>query len=334
METSTAHLRRRRLLLGALGATALTAHKVAAQDKYPMRNIEMMVPWGPGGGADSIGRIVARWLESDLGITVPVINLPGGQGTIGLAKLMQHPSDGHNVGVLTSDTSMALALSSPAGRQLKLADLLPVAVLTRQPSGLFARAESRFKSWADVVAEAKAKPGAISVATTGPGSPDDMSIVVLKGKGVELTLVPFSRPGERYAAVLGGHVDLLFEQAGDIKGHLDARTLRPLLFFTATKLPAPFADVPVAGELGIDFYIPQLRSLVVRSDTDAKRLSQLAASLARFATSVEYVNYLKDQLALPDSFVPSNAAPAFLAEDIEGMRRAQASLSAGTKQPQ
>ena len=313
----------RRAALALLLGSALPA---VAQDKFPARPMEMMVPWGPGGGADTIGRLVARWIESDLGAQMPVVNMPGAQGVVGLSKLLQQPADGHAMGVVTSDTVMSLVLTQTPGRQFKWSDLAPVAVLSRQLSGLFVRTDGRFKSWAELVVEAKAKPGTISVATTGQGSPDDMSVDVLAAKGIRLVAVPFAKPGERYAAVLGGHVDVLFEQAGDIKGHLDAKTLRPVLFFASQRLAAPFADVPLSVESGVEFTMPQLRSVAVRAHTDPKRLALLAASLSRFAQSAEYQNYLRDQLALPDSFIPADKAAAFLAQDIEGMKRVQAML--------
>lgn len=314
---------------GLAAAAFLSAALLAgAQDKFPARNMEMMVPWGPGGGADTIGRLVARWLETDLGATAPVVNTAGATGVIGLSKLMQAPNDGHNLGILTSDTLMAIGINP---KTLKAADLVPLAVLSRQPSGLFIRSDSRFKSWSDVVAEATAKPGTVSVATTGPGSPDDASIDYLATKGIRITAVAYSKPGERYAAVLGGHVDLLFEQAGDIKVHLDAKSMRPILFFMQQRVAAPFAEVPVAGELGYDFLPPQLRAVVVRSDIDPKKSALLAASLDRFAASKEYAAYLKDQLALPDSYVAAAAAPAFLGQDLTSMKRVFALLPSAPK---
>ena len=321
--------RRSTLKALTLASLALTGHWAAAQDRAATRPMEMMVPWGPGGGADTIGRIVARWLESDLGVgSVPVVNTAGATGVIGLSKLMQSPSDGHNLGIMTSDTLMVIGL---APKTLKAADLIALAVLSRQASGLFVRNDSRFKSWADVVAEARAKPGTVSVATTGPGSPDDASIDYLQTKGLKLTNVAYAKPGERYAAVLGGHVDLLFEQAGDIKGHLDGRSMRPLLFFTAQREAAPFADVPVAGELGYDFLPPQMRAVVVRADTDPRRVALLSASLDRFAASRDYATYLRDQLAAPDSYVPAASTPAFIAQDIAAMKRVYALIPAPAK---
>lgn len=302
---------------------ALTATFTAAADKYPARMMEMMVPWGPGGGADGIGRLVARWLESDLKITMPVVNMPGAGGAIGLGKLVHAPADGHNLGVLTSDTVLFATLEPG---KLKMADLTPLAVLTRQPSGLFVRSDSRFKTWADVIAESRTKP--ISVATTGPNSPDDLAVAHLDSKGVRMLAVAYSKPGERYSAVLGGHVDLLFEQAGDIKGHLDGKTLRPLMFFSPQRLSAPFSDVPVSAEYGYESVPAQVRAIVVRSGTDAEALAALSKSLAKFAASTGYTDYLREQLAAPDSYVPLARASAFIARDIDALKTMTANLPA------
>ncbi|MDB5999466.1 MAG: hypothetical protein JWP52_1165 [Rhizobacter sp.] len=318
-----------RTLAGLVGlAFALASPLSQAADKYPARTMEMMVPWGPSGGADTLGRLVARWIEADLKATMPVVNTPGAGGAIGLGKLVHAPADGHNLGVLTSDTVL-LAMVEP--QRLKLTDIMLLAVLTRQPSGFFVKADSPLKSWADVVAAAKADPGSISVATTGANSPDDLGVAHLDSKGIKMTSVAFAKPGERYAAVLGGHVNLLFEQAGDVKAYLDAKTMRPLLFFAAQRLPAPFADVPVSGEFGYDTLPSQVRAVVVKSDTDPAAVALLSASLDRFATSPGYTQYLRDQLAAPDSYVPTARTAALLAKDMDSLKRMLSALPPAAK---
>jgi tripartite-type tricarboxylate transporter receptor subunit TctC len=302
----------------ALGLLALAALSAAAQDRFPSRSVEMIVPWGPGGGADVLGRVIARWLEGDLKATVPVINMAGATGLIGMSKLVSAPPDGHTIAVLTGDT--ALMLTAPA-TPVRMADLAVLGVMVRQPSGLFVRGDGRFRTWDDVVAEAKSKPGTVTVGTTGPNSPDEVTLDSLATKGIRLVSVGYARPGERYTAVLGGHVDLLYEQAGDIKGHLDSKALRPLLFFAPQRLGAPFADVPVSGEYGYDVLLPQFRAIVTRAGTDPKRLAVLAESLERFASSPEYATYLREQLALPDSFIPARGAQAFLEQELDAMQR-------------
>jgi tripartite-type tricarboxylate transporter receptor subunit TctC len=320
-----ASIRRRDILVAAASVLPLGA---LAQERFPSRNMAMMVPWGPGGGADVLGRMIARWLEADLKTSMPVSNAPGAGGSIGLSKLVSSPADGYMLGVLTSDTTMMASLQPTV---LKMTDLQPLGIMVRQPNGLFARNEGRFKTWADLVAEARAKPGVVSVATSGPNSPDDLTVSYLGTKGIRMIAAGYSRPGERYTAALGGHTDLLFEQAGDIRGHIEGQRLRPLVFFADKRMPAPFADVPVSGEFGYDPLPSQARTLVVRAGTDPRSMAALSASLERFTATPEYANYLRDQLALPDSFLPASKAVGFLAEEIEGFKRLTAQVAAAEK---
>ena len=309
------------LLLAAFGTVT------SAQEKFPSRPIEMMVPWGPGGGADILGRTVARWLEADLKGSVPVMNNPGAMGSIGLARTASTGADGHAIGVMTADTWMMLATVPPP--QLKTGDLVALGVMVRQPSGIFVKGDRRFKTWEDVVGEAKAKPGVVSIAITGAGSPDEAAMNFLAKRSVNLLSVGFTKPAERYAAVLGGHVDLLYEQAGDIKGQLDGKALRPILFFANSRLTAPFSSIQVSREFGYDILLPQFRAIVAKAGADPKRLEVLAASIRKFAQSPEYAAYLRDQLALPDSFIGMAEAQAFLQAEADAMRALTGPAPAG-----
>lgn len=291
---------------------------VIAQGGYPAKPIEIIVPWGPGGGADLLGRLVGKWLESDLRAVAPVINMPGAVGMIGTAKLASASADGHAISVLTADS---LLMFDQPGAQTKPSDLVALGVMVRQPNGFFVRADSRFKSWQDVMKEAQEKPGVVSVAITGANSPDELFVKYLATKGIRTIAVGYTRPGERYSALLGGHVDLLCEQAGDVRGHLESRAMRPLLFFAPRRVDPPFAEVPVSAEFGYDILLPQFRAVMARAATDPSRLQILSDSLERFARSPEYATYLREQYALPDSFVPMRGADAFFQGEVEQMRR-------------
>ncbi len=306
----------------ALGATIAPA---LAQDKYPTRAVDMIVPWGPGGGADILGRLIGQRLENELMNPFPVINLPGASGTIGIAKIVGANPDGHSMAVLTADTVMAVASGSA---QWKMEQLLPLGVMIRQPSGLFVRNDSRFKTWQDVIAEAKLKPGTITVAITGAGSPDEFTVAYLAKLGVPLLGIPYPRPAERYTAVLGTHADILYEQAGDVRGFLEARQMRPLLFFANERIAAQFPDTPVSREFGYDILLPQFRAIVTRAGVDPKRAALLSSMLEKFAASPEFAKYLGEQFALPDSFIGGKAAQTFIATEFEAMRKLAATFVA------
>jgi tripartite-type tricarboxylate transporter receptor subunit TctC len=316
----------RSLLLAVCGlVVGVGVAPARAQSPYSVRPVEMIVPWGAGGGADVLGRILARWLEADLKTPVPVQNLPGASGMIGLGRLVNQPADGQTLAVLTGDSLM---MAATGAQNFKFTDTAALAVLVRQPSGVFVPANSRFKTWQDVVKASEDKPGSVSIAITGPNTADDLTVRYLASKSVLFTGVPYTKPAERYAAVMGGHVEMLYEQAGDVRGFLDAGQMRPLIFFADKRLSAPFADVPASAEFGYQVTLPQVRAVLVKAGTDPKLMQALEGSIDRFTRSAEYVKFLEQQMAQPDSFMPLSQAQPFLLSELESMRKLLAAYRA------
>ena len=121
---------RRIALLMAVGAgLALTGAQSFAA--YPERPIELIVPWGPGGGADQLARLISKQLESMLGQGVPVVNVPGGTGATGMAKLLAAPADGYSMAVYIADSHALLAGKTP---RWQMSDITPVAVMMKRSS--------------------------------------------------------------------------------------------------------------------------------------------------------------------------------------------------------
>ena len=300
------------LALLALCGAAFTA---AAQEKYPTRPIEFVVPWGPGGGADQLARKIAPDLEKALKVSLPVINVAGATGQTGLTKMLTSPADGYSISVLIADT---LALQMDPVTKWKPADIVPAAVMIQQPSAFFVAENSPLKTWKDVEAEAKKRP--LKVGVTGFGSADDLHVIYFNGKGLKLTSVPFPKPSERYSAILGGHADLLYEQLGDVKSFLDGKQMRPILIFSESRFPA-FGNVPVSYELGHKIAISQFRAIVMKAGTDAGRVKAVSDALAVVAASADYKNWLKDQYADEKSFVGASGAVAFMKRELDTMRQ-------------
>lgn len=300
------------LALLAAGGAALTA---TAQEKYPTRPIEFVVPWGPGGGADQLARKIAPGLEKELKVSLPVINVAGATGQTGLTKMLASPADGYSISVLIADT---LALQMDPATKWKITDIVPAAVMIQQPSAFFVAENSPLKTWKDVEAEAKKRP--LKVGVTGFGSADDLHVLYFNGKGLQLTSVPFPKPSERYTAILGGHADLLYEQLGDVKSFLDGKQMRPIVIFAETRFPA-FGNVPVSHELGHKIAISQFRAIVMKAGSDAARVKAVSDALAKVAGSDDYKAWLKDQYADDKSFVGAAGAPAFMKQELDIMRQ-------------
>ena len=305
------------LALAGLASTSGTT--VVAQDTYPSRPIELIVPWGPGGGADQLARLVSKLIEPEIKQGAPVINVPGATGATGVAKLIASPADGHAMAIYIADSHALLAEPNAAW---SMSDITPVAVMLKAPSFLFVAENSRFKTWADFEREARANPGKLKIATLGFGSVDDFTLGVLERKGIKVVQVPFSKPSERYLSILGGHADALYEQAGDVGQFLASKQMRPLMVFGKERYSA-FPDVPSSYELGYEVALPQFRSIVVRSGTPAERVKMLGEILMQVSGTPEYKKFLKDQFALEDSFVPPSNAQSYLFTQLEEMKRAK-----------
>ena len=127
---------------------------VLAQQQ-PSSAIEVIVPWGPSGGADQMARKTGKMLEGVLGAPVSVTNIPGATGNKGMARLLRSGADGSLMAVLNADTYALLAYANPGW---KPADVVPLAIMTVQSSALFVPSNSRFARWSDIEKEARPSP--------------------------------------------------------------------------------------------------------------------------------------------------------------------------------
>jgi tripartite-type tricarboxylate transporter receptor subunit TctC len=279
--------------------------------------LELVVPFGPGGGADTLGRATAKMLAGILGEPVQVSNVPGATGRQGIGKLIAAPADGRTLAVLTADTFTLQAYANPGW---KLGDVIPLGVMMKQPSALFLPSNSRFRSWGEFEKEARLRPDTLRVAITGLGSPDYLTLQQLAAKGIKLVPVPLANPEERYRAPFEGKADALYEQPGDIARLLAAQQLRPVMAFNAARLPS-LPEVPSSQELGFGHGFDQFRAIVVRAGTDPARVKLLCDSLEKLAGSPEYRQFLKDAGAAQDSYVPARSAGGFLQSRLEALKR-------------
>jgi tripartite-type tricarboxylate transporter receptor subunit TctC len=298
---------RRLVALVALASVAAIGH---AQDKYPARPIDFIVPWGPGGGADLLARTAGKLMEPGLGVSLPVVNVPGATGQVGLTKLISGPADGYTMEVMTGDTYSLFGATNP---RFKLAQLTSLGIMIQQPSGFFVKQDAPWKNWDELLAAAKTKT--LRVATTGFGSPDDITINYFRSLGYHFENVPYAEPGERYTSILGDHADVLYEQTGDVRTYVDSKQMRPVILFYPKPLDVgPFKGVPVTGQYGMDISLPQLRTVIVKAGTDPAIVKKLADALGNVAKTPEFKQYLESQYADPDSYLPADKANQYMAD--------------------
>ncbi|HQT43745.1 MAG TPA: tripartite tricarboxylate transporter substrate binding protein [Halothiobacillus sp.] len=299
---------RRRIITGS-AATALSALlPPLAYADYPDHPINFIVPWGAGGGADLLARTASTIMAKKLGISVPVINVPGADGVVGMTELLNAPADGGTMAVLIGDTFARLSGKNPP---FTMDQIIPLAIMIQQPSGYWVNAKGPWKTWADVKAAAQTRT--LTVAVTGFGSADDITTRYLASKGLKLQSVPFAKPGQRYSSILGGNADIVYEQTGDVRSYFDAGEFRPVLFFYPKPVPIPaFANVPVSVQEGYNVTLPQFRAVVIRSDTPPERVKLLAQTLKDVAASDSFKAYLSQQYADPNSYIDMAGATGFM----------------------
>lgn len=296
--------------------TCATGSAGAQAQDYPSRPIEMVVTWGPGGGADQTGRMLAKLLEPLLKVSIPVDNVAGASGVTGLTKILGASAEGYQIGILTGDTLGLLAEPKPQRWALK--DIAPIAVLIVQSSGFFVKADGDLKTWADV--EAKAKKTELKVAVTGLGTPDDVAVEQMKKRGLKLLSVPFAKPAERYVAVIGGHADILYEQAGDIRSFIEGKQLSPVLFF-ADRPIAQFPDVPTSKSIGQPMVLDQYRLVIAKAGTSPEQLKVLTQKVGEATAQAEYKKFLAGQWADPNSVVLGEAARAYIQTQVDELKK-------------
>jgi tripartite-type tricarboxylate transporter receptor subunit TctC len=298
---------RNALRLGALAACVALAAPLAshAQEKYPSRPVEVVVTFGPGGGADAMGRKMSQLLEKQLGVPFPVSNVGGASGNAGLTKVLTAAPDGYTVGTL-----IALTVSSWASGlgTAKPEDFTIVAVTQDSPSMMFVPKDSPFKTFKDMLEFAKANPGKLKIATSGYGTQDDITIKYFGSKGFKMTNVPFAKPAERYASPIGNHTDAIYEEPGDVAPFLQAGQLRPLVVFDDERHPA-FKDTPTSKELGFQISdLPNFRTLAVSSKTPPEKIKVLADAVNAALASPEWKKFCADTYTCASrSFTPAEA---------------------------
>ncbi len=288
-----------------------------AQEKYPSRPIDFICTWGVGGGADQLARTLGRLSEKSLGVPMPVSNKPGAAGNTGIVDLLAAKADGYAVAVYIASTLNTI----PAGTaRHKIEDLEWILRAQKCSSYLFVKGDSPFKTIQDLLKYAKENPGKLKIGTEGFNSVDDICIRYLGTKGYKMTLVPVPNPGERYAATLGGHSEVLYEQAGDIKQYLEAGQLRPVIIFAHKRHPA-FPDVPTSVELGFDLTLPQFRSIVAKNGTPPDRIKILVNAFKQAMDTPEWKKFAQDQYVDPDSYMGPEEFPKWVRSEMETMRK-------------
>ena len=260
---------KRRHLLQAAPLLALPALSLG-QDKYPGKPITIICPYPAGGNTDQRSRQFGRFMSTALGVPMVVENRPGAGGNIGTEAIVRAKPDGYTIGM---GNFAPLSVNPTMFKKVNfdpIKDLAPICLIERGPLVLMVRPDSPFKNVADIVAAAKAKPGHLTYANGGTGGSHHLAAEMFKARaGVFITNIPYKGGAPATIDLMGGQVDMMFEQMYAASANIRAGKLRPLAITSLQRSPQ-FPDVPTMAEQGFPgFEISNWQGFVAPAGTPA-----------------------------------------------------------------
>ena len=311
----------------ALAACAALACAVPAHaDWTPTKPVDLVVHTGPGGGSDLLARAMANMIEKEK-LTpqrIQVINKPGGNGAVAAAAIAEKKDDPHTIGLITSVWIAGPLTTSEA--KITVHDLKPIAQLMLEPAVFAVRADSPFKTLKDFIEAAKAKPGQLKQSGGSVTSRDNIVRQTLQhATGAKWQFVSFQGGGERLAALLGGHVDIMVIEPQEAGEQVRAGKLRVLAQLSDKRLPG-WADVPTLKEAGFDVTpTPQIRAVVAPPEQPAEASAYWEHLFDTLRNSASWKKYIADN-QLEESYLPGPGLRKSIV-DIEKQLREQYQLA-------
>ena len=235
-------------MLAGLFALALS-FPVAAQ--YPERPVTMLTGYPAGGLVDVTARLLAEGMKDRFPKGLVVQMKPGAAGAVAVTELVRSQPDGYTF-VLTPHSALVIAAQMQELAYKTPDDYLPFINLVSYYPMIAVRTESPYKTVQDLVADAKAKPGAVRIGSPGEGTSSHLNLEeFMRLAGIKMIHAPYQGWGHSSTALLGGHIDAVVAQPGELKGQVDGKRVRVLVAFQPQRHPV-FPDVPTAKESGWD----------------------------------------------------------------------------------
>ena len=274
-------------------AAALLVVATAAHSQYPQRPVQLIVPWGAGGGTDATARIIGTLLEKELKQPFNVVNRTGGSGVVGHDAIAKATPDGYTIGMITVEITMMHWVGLTP---LKHTDYTPIGLVNADPAGVHVRVDSPYKSVKELIAAIKANPGKMKASGTGQGGIWHLAIAgLLKDQGVDpnaLPWVPSNGAAPGLQDMVAGGVEVVPCSVPEARSMIDAGKVRALAIMDANP-PALYPNVPtLKKELGTDWAIAAWRVIAAPKGIPADAQKTLVAALKKVYDSKEYKDFM------------------------------------------
>ena len=308
----------RRTLIAAALATAGTL--AFAQAPFPSKPITMIVPFPPGGVADTVARPVAEAMSRDLGQPVVIENRGGAGGGIGMGHAAKAAPDGYTVLMALASYSVLPEADAILGRtpMYSFASLRPVARFTADPTVLAVRAESPWKTAKDFVEDAKKRPGAINYGSSGNYGTMHVPMEILaQNAGIKMTHVPFTGAAPAIVALLGGQIDAVSTGPATVVQHVKGGKLKVLGHWGTGKLQA-LPDVPSLKDAGYNAEYAQWSGLFIPAGVPEPVAQRLRAA-ARAAANDARVREVIGAAGSPILYMDTPEFEKYVQSDVKRM---------------
>ncbi len=259
---------------------------------FPERAIEIIVPFGVGGGSDTAARAIVPGLEKVLGAKIVVTNMPGGGATKGMIHVAQQPPDGYTILAIT--TSHFIDAVKPKARYSLLEDFVPVARYQLDTTAVLVGGKTPFKSLKELIDYGEKNPRQLKFAGTSPGGWSEIqTLSFAKLAGIKVTFVPYGSGSEIKAAMLGGHIHGALEEVAETLPLIKGGQIRALAMISEARHPA-LRDVPTAVEQGINHTKGLTRGFAVRKGTPSDRVKLLAEAVRKAMEDPGYKKFERE----------------------------------------
>ncbi|HEY8368582.1 MAG TPA: tripartite tricarboxylate transporter substrate binding protein [Thermodesulfobacteriota bacterium] len=307
-------------VLAAVAGILVTVASAHAQGFTPTRPVEVVVHTGPGGGTDAFARAMFTALRKDglLPVNFLVVNKTGGGSATAMRYLQEKTGDDHTIAIFSSVwiTDPLVQKEAP----LTIDQLTPISRLVLEPALFVVNAKSPYKTLKDFIDAAKANPGQLKQSGGSVLARDAVVRHVLRAHtGADWSFISFPSGGERVAALLGGHVDIMMIEPSEAGELIRSGRLRALAQIADTRIPG-FPDVPTLKEAGFDVpNVPQARGVVAPPKMPAAAVAYYEDLFRRASQSPAYKQYLADT-QLENAYLGSSDLAGFLKQYQNQMR--------------
>lgn len=299
-------------LLFSLGASIsvllASAGDALAQEKYPSKTVEVVVPYAPGGGTDNLMRMITGIMDENKWSPVPinVNNRAGGSGAVGFTYLINKKGDSHVVAGATPMIVSGKIEGRLSGDHRDAMTILMIVAIDELM--LTVRTESPYKTVDDFVNAARAKPGMLTVGGTATYSEDHIFTHLFEQAArIKVKYVPFNSGGEVTAALMGGHIDASVMNPNEIVAQVEAGKAKNLAV-AARKRLADAPDVPTFAEKGYEFYWEQMRGVVGPAHMTPEAVAWWQDALRKVTATKKWQElYIKRNLLTPTAWVGEEA---------------------------